>query len=624
MHGAILRHSEVRAVNGPRLTTLRWPAALALAALVVWPLDRLWVDWLNPDEIRPGLDAVARWLDRSSTVIWLAILFTLMFASFLFERLRRRRRPLVSAIGAWVLATVVVNVLKVVTGRPRPLHPDGMGDAVRPLFDHPDLRSFPSGHTATAVALAVTLALAWRNVWWRGALFCFAALIALGRNYIGAHHLSDICAGAAIGWAAAIVMWRVCLVLRHRVRDVEGWRRAWPMTMIAYAVLLGWLAKSPALLRDATSGEILDGMTLRTPWTRTLLEPFVGFGTRLAAEPELKAWVIAAGLWGIGLVVLLATAWKRRGWGLAVAFATYAGVSLSVALGGGAGPGALVPTTGDTTTDAAKSVVFDLQSHTGDRIDGHLSQRVGLERFEKLGYDIVVPTHHNASSVGYRLSADAAPASIDLHGIEWSTTPHTKTPLHILAYREAPIPDDVVKARTWRSFVRRAKASGCVVVLSHYWRGNEAKLPTLDELVAAGVDGFEIAGRAQETAPRTVARLRRIREAVTKHDLIGLANGDFHGRRAFNYQWNVVERRAGESEADAVWAALSRRDRPVRTVVLESEPPPMWASIALRPFHTVASYFRELNLPGRVAWLVWLIIGGWALSAWRARPAPTN
>jgi undecaprenyl-diphosphatase len=61
----------------------------------------------------------------------------------------------------------------------------------------PDRFSFPSGHTITAFAVAVSLAAFYPDLG-IGLLFC-AASIALSRILLGMHFLSDVLAGALIG-----------------------------------------------------------------------------------------------------------------------------------------------------------------------------------------------------------------------------------------------------------------------------------------------------------------------------------------------------------------------------------------------------------------------------------------
>ena len=66
----------------------------------------------------------------------------------------------------------------------------------------PDQFSFPSGHTITAFAVAVSLSLFYPGLA-IGLLFS-AASIALSRVLLGMHFLSDVVAGAAIGTLLAL------------------------------------------------------------------------------------------------------------------------------------------------------------------------------------------------------------------------------------------------------------------------------------------------------------------------------------------------------------------------------------------------------------------------------------
>ncbi|MCT4657239.1 MAG: phosphatase PAP2 family protein [Cohaesibacter sp.] len=90
------------------------------------------------------------------------------------------------------------NLLKVIFGRARPRHFEELGPFA---FDPPGLSSgfqgFPSGHSATAGALAIILILLlprFRWIW-----LTIAGWIAISRVVVGAHYPSDIVAGFAYG-----------------------------------------------------------------------------------------------------------------------------------------------------------------------------------------------------------------------------------------------------------------------------------------------------------------------------------------------------------------------------------------------------------------------------------------
>lgn len=116
------------------------------------------------------------------------------------EGRRRRARPAVLFL-ATVLAgeQLIVNTIKLVVARDRPDVHRLAGFASS---------SFPSGHAATAAAMWAAFALLLgrgRSRWERVALAALAAAmaaaVAASRVLLGVHWLTDVVAGAAIGWA---------------------------------------------------------------------------------------------------------------------------------------------------------------------------------------------------------------------------------------------------------------------------------------------------------------------------------------------------------------------------------------------------------------------------------------
>ncbi|MGK5638235.1 phosphatase PAP2 family protein [Streptomyces sp. URMC 126] len=124
------------------------------------------------------------------------------------------RRAAVTGVAALVVAQLVSNGLcKQVADRPRPPKEWFPHDEVD---DRPDSSSFPSGHTAAAVAFTAAVIPTWPAA---GALCAVpAAMVAVERVQSGAHYPSDVAAGAAIGLASAWLTRRApYLILRRRL-----------------------------------------------------------------------------------------------------------------------------------------------------------------------------------------------------------------------------------------------------------------------------------------------------------------------------------------------------------------------------------------------------------------------
>src|SRR5262249_24743258 len=146
----------------------------------------------------------------------------------------------------FVFATTLVSglfsqILKHLFGRARPSLMEIVGPYHFDAFSiSARYASFPSGHTVTAFAVA--LALAWFAPRLRWPLFALAALIGVSRIGVGAHYLSDVLAGAALGLGSTLLMRRMCGLRRIAFRPVGRHfviRRGLPMMRAVARVRLG-------------------------------------------------------------------------------------------------------------------------------------------------------------------------------------------------------------------------------------------------------------------------------------------------------------------------------------------------------------------------------------------------
>jgi undecaprenyl-diphosphatase len=104
------------------------------------------------------------------------------------------------ALGAGVLLTAaLVLLIKFTVRRKRPEGKWGK------IYRNTDPHSFPSGHAARAVMLAV-MAAGLGPAWFGLSLILWAPLVTLARVAMGVHYLSDVLAGALFGLAMGLVM----------------------------------------------------------------------------------------------------------------------------------------------------------------------------------------------------------------------------------------------------------------------------------------------------------------------------------------------------------------------------------------------------------------------------------
>lgn len=100
----------------------------------------------------------------------------------------------VSVAVSGLAASLIKNVL----GRARPKLFDEAGPlAFQPFTFDADYAAFPSGHATTVFALAGVLTILWPRA--RVVILTLAAWGAASRFLIGAHYISDVAAGAALG-----------------------------------------------------------------------------------------------------------------------------------------------------------------------------------------------------------------------------------------------------------------------------------------------------------------------------------------------------------------------------------------------------------------------------------------
>jgi len=173
-----------------------WATALAAVVLATaFHFDTPVLAWFSKDltrEMAHSATAISRWGDWPPLAAGIgAILFTAAAC-----RAQAIARGALVILLAASLAGSTASALRMVTGRARPMAKIAPGWH-GPHSGRHKLNSFPSAHTAVVAGAAVATALL---VPWSTVPACtLILLMAWARMRAGAHHLSDVVAGALLG-----------------------------------------------------------------------------------------------------------------------------------------------------------------------------------------------------------------------------------------------------------------------------------------------------------------------------------------------------------------------------------------------------------------------------------------
>ncbi len=142
-----------------------------------------------------------RFFALNAQYVFVALLAVLFLVRGKWRSLNGRHGVVAAGFSA-LLALGIAQLIADVWARPRPYvaHPD-----VHLFIARSADSSFPSDHATAAFAIAVALFLRHRKAGW--VALALAAVVSIARVAVGTHYPADVVAGAAIGTAAAFVLW---------------------------------------------------------------------------------------------------------------------------------------------------------------------------------------------------------------------------------------------------------------------------------------------------------------------------------------------------------------------------------------------------------------------------------
>ncbi len=171
--------------------------------------DIHWLRCIN-QPIHPRLDNTMKFTSNSVTPMIIAVPVGL-FAYEYFRKDGDIRKPVV--IGTSLVVTGIITFgLKYTVNRDRP------------FVTYPDIikrsnagsKSFPSGHTSSAFALATSVSLCYPKWYVIAPAYMWAVTVGYSRMRLGVHYPTDVIAGAIIGAGCAWASWEMNNYLVNR------------------------------------------------------------------------------------------------------------------------------------------------------------------------------------------------------------------------------------------------------------------------------------------------------------------------------------------------------------------------------------------------------------------------
>jgi undecaprenyl-diphosphatase len=173
--------------------------------------DARWSDTLRVAEKPGGLRSASMVLAHSGdSWFWLLGLILLYALGTTFWK----HWALTELFWISILAGLVMGIKFLVRRR----RPEGEWGAI---YRNTDPHSFPSGHAARAVLIAV-MALGLGPLWLALLLLVWAPLVALARVAMGLHYLSDVVIGALIGLVLALIALQLSPPLFAYIASLTG------------------------------------------------------------------------------------------------------------------------------------------------------------------------------------------------------------------------------------------------------------------------------------------------------------------------------------------------------------------------------------------------------------------
>lgn len=180
-------------------------AFISGAGVIVYFADESLHDWVEENRTESSTDISSFISNFGHGGIILAGAGAGYLVGELTDSQKWRKTALLS-LESWGASGLLVTLMKFIVGRERP-YVEHKADVFHPFAFKSSYRSFPSGHAASAFAVAAVIADGTENSLVDGTVYTLASLVSLSRVHDSYHWMSDVLIGSALGY---IVGKKIC------------------------------------------------------------------------------------------------------------------------------------------------------------------------------------------------------------------------------------------------------------------------------------------------------------------------------------------------------------------------------------------------------------------------------
>ncbi|MCM8761809.1 MAG: glycosyltransferase family 39 protein [Candidatus Omnitrophica bacterium] len=536
------------------------------------------------------------WLGSSYTLIPIVLLIVF------FKKRKQAGKYLAIFFLSLIIGGIIVHILKETLNIPRPLGHFG-NDYVNVLGPPLKKGSFPSGHSQTVftgVLLLSYLIPGWSVLFW-----FIGILSGISRCFAGAHFPLDIAGGlviAVISFFIARVLFEKRIVLKKfYIKNRQEIKKALYIILFLSALFLSIPYHKGPVYPDTQ--EIVKDIKVIKSFAVKVFPPFTDFPLHFTnlSHPKIQllSWFIwLSGIWTILMIIRKEKIQKivRR------IFLVFLFLSLLVIYGIflPVQRYKLVPKSYDT-------VLIDLHSHTIYSHDGIGTPSYNLQWHKNYGFHCWAVTDHKNVYVGAILQEDI----IKRNSLPVAVIPAQEIYLKGIYLNLLGIEKDVNPKEfdDLKELVDTVHSYGGAVIVPHIWSEKKSRI-SLEEIAAAGVDGFEIVGIS--SVPLTREKQRKIIELCRRKKKVMISGTNWHGWNNLCNVWTSFKvdnwnNLAPEERKEIVVEAIRKEeiDR-FRVITYHYNYAPK--NIIFTPFTWVYSYISSLDKVQRFFWIFWVVL----------------